>query len=46
VPLRERLAGMGSEPVGSPPEQFGAFLKSETEKFGRVSREAGIFQSQ
>jgi tripartite-type tricarboxylate transporter receptor subunit TctC len=28
------------------PEQFGAFLKSETEKWLRVSKAAGIYQSQ
>ena len=44
--IRERLGGMGSEPIGSTPDQFAAFLKSETEKFGRVAREAGIYQSQ
>jgi tripartite-type tricarboxylate transporter receptor subunit TctC len=31
--LRERLAAMGSDPVGSTPEQFSAFLRSEMEKW-------------
>ena len=44
--LRERLGGIGSEPIGSTPDQFAAFLKSETEKWERVSRVAGIYKSQ
>lgn len=44
--LRERLAGMGSDPVGSTPEGFGAFLRSETEKWEKVSKVAGIYKSQ
>ncbi len=44
--LRERLAGMGSEPVGSTPDQFAAFLRSETEKWERVTKVAGIYKSQ
>jgi tripartite-type tricarboxylate transporter receptor subunit TctC len=44
--LRERLAAMGSDPVGSTPDQFGAFLRSETEKWERVSKVAGIYKSQ
>jgi tripartite-type tricarboxylate transporter receptor subunit TctC len=44
--LRERLAGMGSDPVGSTPERFGAFLRSETEKWEQVSKVAGIYKSQ
>jgi len=42
----ERLAGMGSDPIGSTPEQFGAFLRSETDKWAQVSKEAGIYKSQ
>jgi tripartite-type tricarboxylate transporter receptor subunit TctC len=44
--LRERLAGMGSEPIGSTPDQFAAFLRSETDKWERVAKVAGIYKSQ
>lgn len=33
---------MGANVVGSTPEQFGAFRRAETEKWGRVIREANI----
>jgi tripartite-type tricarboxylate transporter receptor subunit TctC len=44
--IRERLSGLGAEPVGSTPEQFAAFIKAEAEKWSRVTREAGIYHSQ
>jgi tripartite-type tricarboxylate transporter receptor subunit TctC len=37
-----RLAADGAEPVGSSPEEFAAFIKSETEKWAKVARAAGI----
>ena len=40
--MRERLSADGSEPVGSTPEQFGAHIKSEVEKWNKVVKEAGI----
>ena len=40
--LSERLTAIGAEPVGSTPEEFGAFIKSEAEKWSRVIRAAGI----
>ncbi len=40
--LGERLTALGAEPVGSTPEEFGAFIKSEAAKWSRVIREAGI----
>jgi tripartite-type tricarboxylate transporter receptor subunit TctC len=40
--IRERLIGMGAEPVGSTQEQFGAFIKSEMAKWGKVIRDANI----
>jgi len=40
--VRERLARDGLEPVGSTPEQFAAYIRSEIEKWGKVVREAGI----
>ena len=44
--LRDRLSAIGAEPVASTPEQFAAFINSETEKWLRVVRAAGLFQSQ
>lgn len=40
--IKERLLGMGAEPVGSTQEQFGAFIKSEMAKWGKVIRDANI----
>jgi tripartite-type tricarboxylate transporter receptor subunit TctC len=40
--VKQTLERQGSEPVGSTPEQFSAFLKSETEKWKRVIDVAGI----
>jgi len=44
--LRDRLSALGAEPVGSTPDQFTAFIKSETEKFARAAKAAGIYHSQ
>jgi tripartite-type tricarboxylate transporter receptor subunit TctC len=44
--LRERLSALGAEPAGTTPEQFAAFLRSETEKWQRVSKAAGIYKTQ
>lgn len=44
--LRERLGGIGSEPIASTPDAFAAFLKGELEKWERVSKVAGIYKSQ
>ena len=40
--VREKLAADGAEPVGSTPEQFAAFIKSEIDKWGKVVKSAGI----
>jgi tripartite-type tricarboxylate transporter receptor subunit TctC len=39
---RERLAGIGAEPVGSTPAQFAATITDEVARMGKVIREAGI----
>jgi tripartite-type tricarboxylate transporter receptor subunit TctC len=39
---RERLAGVGAVPSGSSPEELGAYLKSEIEKFGRIVQATGL----
>ena len=38
----KRLEADGAEAVGSSPEEFSAFIRSETEKWARVARAAGI----
>src|SRR5688572_1577538 len=40
--MKERLAADGAEPQGSTPEEFGALIRSELDKWGRVTRAAGI----
>jgi tripartite-type tricarboxylate transporter receptor subunit TctC len=40
--LRRRLATLGAEPVGSSPEQFASFIRSEYDKWGKVVRDANI----
>lgn len=39
--VRERLMADGADPVGSTPEQFAAFLKSEMQKWGKVVKASG-----
>jgi tripartite-type tricarboxylate transporter receptor subunit TctC len=40
--IRDRFVSEGAEPVGSTPEQFGAFVANEIAKWTKVVREAGI----
>ena len=40
--IKERLSSQGADPVGSSPEEFGAFMKAETAKWARVIKEANI----
>ena len=40
--IGERFEADGAQPVGSTPQQFSAFLRSEMLKWGKVIREAGI----
>jgi tripartite-type tricarboxylate transporter receptor subunit TctC len=40
--VREKLTGLGAEPVGSTPEEFGAFMKAETAKWAGVIKAANI----
>ena len=39
---RKRLLAMGLDPVGMPPDEFTAYVKTETAKWGKLVREAGI----
>jgi len=40
--VRKRLSDEGAEPVGSSPEEYEQFTRSEIEKWIKVARSAGI----
>jgi tripartite-type tricarboxylate transporter receptor subunit TctC len=40
--VREKLAAMGSDPVGSTPEEFYAYVKAELARWGKVIRDNNI----
>jgi tripartite-type tricarboxylate transporter receptor subunit TctC len=40
--IRERLLTLGLDPVGMPPDEFAAYVKVETVKWGKLVRDAGI----
>jgi tripartite-type tricarboxylate transporter receptor subunit TctC len=40
--VREQLTGMGLEVVGSTPAQFSQYIRSESEKWGKVIQDAKI----
>ncbi len=40
--LRERFTADGSEAISSTPEQFGAFIRDEVQKWGKVVRAANV----
>lgn len=40
--VRQRFADLGYEPIGDAPEQFGATIKSDIDKYVRIVRQAGI----
>jgi tripartite-type tricarboxylate transporter receptor subunit TctC len=40
--VRERLSGLGYDPVTNTSEQFAAMIAADLERFGRIIREAGI----
>lgn len=40
--VRDKLASDGAEAVGSTPEQFGAYIRAETDKWAKVVKAAGI----
>lgn len=40
--LRERMQGMGADPVGNTPEQYTAFVQNEIVKWAKVIKAAGI----
>jgi tripartite-type tricarboxylate transporter receptor subunit TctC len=40
--MKEKLASNGVEPLGGTPEQFGNYIRSESERFGKVIKAARI----
>jgi tripartite-type tricarboxylate transporter receptor subunit TctC len=40
--VREQMAREGAETSPTTPEEFGAFIRAETEKFAKIVREAGL----
>jgi len=40
--IRQRISQEGADPVGSTPDQFGARVKAEIAKWGKVARAAGL----
>jgi tripartite-type tricarboxylate transporter receptor subunit TctC len=40
--IRERLQGLGADPVANTPEQYTAFMQNEIAKWGKVIKAAGI----
>lgn len=40
--MRQRLAALGAEPVGNTPDEFGAFIKAEMARWGKIIKEKGI----
>jgi tripartite-type tricarboxylate transporter receptor subunit TctC len=40
--VRQKIAGMLLEPAGDSPQAFGAFIRSQSERWGKVIRDANI----
>jgi tripartite-type tricarboxylate transporter receptor subunit TctC len=40
--VKERFSGLGADPMPSTPERFGAVMRADAEKWGKVIREAGV----
>ena len=40
--VREKMAGVGADPIGSSPEKFGPFMRTEVEKWRKVIKSSGI----
>ena len=40
--VRDRLVADGADPIGSSPEEFAAYLRSETAKWAKVVKDVGI----
>jgi len=40
--VKDRLVVLGAEIVASTPQEFGAFIKADIAKWGRLVKDAGI----
>ncbi len=40
--FRERLAGIGAEPIGTTPQEFATHIRAEMEKFRKAAKAAGV----
>ena len=40
--VKEQLAKLGAEPVGSTPRQFAAFVQDESRRWGTIIKDLGI----
>ncbi len=40
--IRERLQGLGADPIGNTPEQYTSFMEADIAKWGKVIKAAGI----
>jgi len=40
--VRDRLAGLGAEPLGGSPEQFGQLMQTEVTKFAQIIKDANV----
>ena len=40
--VKQKFADLGVEAVSSTPAQFGAFIRTEMDKFGKLIKEANI----
>ncbi len=40
--IRQRIVNLGSEPVGSDPKTFAAFVKAEVDRYARIVQEAKV----
>jgi tripartite-type tricarboxylate transporter receptor subunit TctC len=40
--FRERLAGLGAEPIGTAPQEFAAHIRAEVEKMRKAAKAAGV----
>jgi len=40
--VKERFAGLGLEPVGTSPQQYATFIKSEIDKVARIAKAIGL----
>jgi tripartite-type tricarboxylate transporter receptor subunit TctC len=40
--MRDKMIREGMEPIGSTPEEFGAFMKVETTKWAKVIKDSGM----